>query len=325
MATPESGTPGRSVLLMGAGYVGTALAKELNARGVRCSAAVASRQSAERLDALGIDNRRLDLDSAQAPIALPKVTQVVYLVPPKRSSDTDERLDLLLSQLPDSVETFVYISTSGVYGDQQGRSVDEATPPAPHSARARRRLDAEHRVQAHCTGHLDWIIARVPGIYGPGRLPLQSLRDARPVINEHEANPGNRIHRDDLAFVIAECLHHAYCQRRDGQKKHRQREDEHTRDQQAPLGEIYNTGDGCHMSSTAFACEVAHQAGLNPPPQISRQEMKATASSVRWSFMAESRRLDSTKLHQLLTKPLRYTDPVEGIRASLEQGDDAAA
>ncbi|MEM8685557.1 MAG: sugar nucleotide-binding protein [Pseudomonadota bacterium] len=301
-----------AVILVGAGYVGTALMRELSRRGRECQAVVSSKASAERMADAGLSYQRVDLDADHRSIVFPDRCGVVYLVPPERTTDRDERLSRFLDQLPTAVSALVYVSTTGIYGDQQGKLVDETVAPAPHSARARRRVDAEQQVSAICEEHrITWRIARVPGIYGPGRLPLQSLKDARPVIRVSEANPGNRIHRDDLARALADVFEQAEHASRDT--------DEHIR------GDVYNLGDNNYMSSSQFAMEVARLAGLPEPPQISRADMKATASSVRWSFLVESRRLDSRKVTGVLSEPLRYTNPLLGIQASLDAPDDPAA
>jgi hypothetical protein len=40
---------------------------------------------------------------------------------------------------------------------------------------------------------------------------------------------------------------------------------------------------------------------------------------MRYSFLAESRRLDTRRLRQALAVELAYDDPAAGIRASLEE------
>ncbi len=301
-----------TVVVAGAGYVGTALAQALAQRGRDCLAVVGSRRSADRLASIAIPHQKIDLDEAELRIELPGHCSAIYLVPPGRNTDLDERLRRFCTCLPDTVSAFTYVSTSGVYGDQQGRLVNELTEPAPYSARARRRLNAEEQVISFCKERgIAWAIARVPGIYGPGRLPLQSLRDARPIIRVTEANPGNRIHRDDLARALVDLHEHTEAS-------------SDTLNSSAPGG-IYNLGDNNYMSSSQFTLEVARMAGLPGPPQISREAMKTAASSVRWSFLAESRRLDSRKILGVLTRPLQYSNPLLGIRASLDAPDDPAA
>ncbi len=120
-----------TIALIGAGYVGTALARELIARGRNCRAAVASKRSAERLASAGLAHQRVDLDTPDSLMDLPEKCSIVYLVPPRRNVDTDERLRQFLQRLPKTITAFVYVSTSGVYGDQNGQLVDESTPPTP--------------------------------------------------------------------------------------------------------------------------------------------------------------------------------------------------
>ncbi len=83
-----------------------------------------------------------------------------------------------------------------------------------------------------------------------------------------------------------------------------------------PAG-IYNLGDGDQRSATWFAAEVARQAGLPEPPIVSREEADATFSERRLSFIRESRRVDTSRMREILGVTPIYTDAAEGIRASL--------
>jgi len=80
---------------------------------------------------------------------------------------------------------------------------------------------------------------------------------------------------------------------------------------------IYNVGDGDTRSSTWFAMEVARQAGLPPPPTVTRKQAEETFSARRLSFLRESRRLDLTRMLEQLRPDLKYTDATDGIAASL--------
>jgi len=174
--------------------------------------------------------------------------------------------------------------------------VDEERPPAPSTERARRRVAAETTLRHWADENgVSWAILRIAGIYGPGRLPLEAIRSGQPVIREEDASPGNRIHVDDLARVCAAALEPA-----------------------APGG-IYNVADGSGESSGAFFRRVAEAAALPAPPEVSREEARRQMSPMRYSFLAESRRLDTRRLRQALAVELAYDDPAAGIRASLEE------
>ena len=190
---------------------------------------------------------------------------------------------------------FVYLSTTGVYGDRGGELVDESAEPAPETDRAKRRLADETELSRWATDRqVDVIILRVPGIYGPGRLGIERIKQGVPVIAEVDANPGNRIHVDDLVSCCVAALN-----------------------PETPAG-IYNVGDGDHRSSTWFAHEVARQAGLEEPSAISRIEAEQQFGETRMSFLRESRRLDVTKMQTQLRPRLQYTDPVKGIASALQ-------
>jgi nucleoside-diphosphate-sugar epimerase len=222
---------------------------------------------------------------------------VVYSVPPVAGESSDPRLVRLLDALPALPDRFIYFSTTGVYGDCGGRRVAETERPNPQTDRALRRVVAEQQLQRWSEDNaVPLVILRIPGIYGPGRLGLGSIRNGRALIRESEANPGNRIHVDDLVRCCMAAL----------------RPD-------VSAG-IYNVGDGDERSSTWFAQETARQAGLKQPPTVRRIEAEQLFSTGRLSFLRESRRLDLTKLHAILKPGIRYTDAADGIAASLKAG-----
>lgn len=233
-----------------------------------------------------------DLDGdVQLPERLPDVYQVVYTVPPAPAAH-DARLARCLELLDPAPQKFVYLSTTGVYGDCHGALVDESAPFRPSSDRAQRRVAAEARLAEWARDKkCELTILRVPGIYGPGRLGEARLRDSEPVLQEADANPGNRIHVDDLVSCCLAAL-------------------------EAPAG-TYNVGDGDQRSSTWFALEVARQLGLPAPPDISRAAATETFSARRLSFLHDSRRIDTRKMREQLGVTPRFADAADGIAASL--------
>jgi nucleoside-diphosphate-sugar epimerase len=159
-----------------------------------------------------------------------------------------------------------------------------------------RRYRAESMLQEWCSKSATrCIIFRVPGIYGPGRLGIDRISAGAAFIRESDANPGNRIHADDLANASIAALK---CN--------------------IPGG-IYNICDGDHRSGTWFAQTVARLAGLPAPHLISRADALRTLSASRLSFLTESRRLDTQKMLDVLGFKPRFQDAEDGIRASLRE------
>jgi nucleoside-diphosphate-sugar epimerase len=274
------------VIVVGAGYTGQRVLGLLPAEEVT-----------------GFRRAQLDLDDPPDRIPnLPAGYSLLYTVPPAAGSKNDQRLDALLERLETPPQRFVYLSTTGVYGNHDGGRIDEQTPPAPLSKRAERRLAAERSLTMWCDEkQVELIILRVPAIYGPGRLGIDRLESGMPVIAESEASPGNRIHVDDLATCCVLAL---------------------TKD--VPQG-IYNVGDGDHRSASWFTKTVAKLAGLEPPTEISRDAAEQSFSESRLSFLNESRIVDTNKMRTTLGFVPRYTDPEAGIRASLREGVTAAS
>jgi nucleoside-diphosphate-sugar epimerase len=284
-------------LIAGCGYVGERLALALPDHTL---ALVRSRGRADELAAAGIDAASVDLDAPEAgPAWSCDIAGCVlfYLVPPPGDNPADPRLRALLGALSGVPARLVYMSTTGVYGDTGGASVDEDTTPNPATDRARARFDAECAVRdwAQARG-CEWVILRVPGIYGPGRLPLERIRSGQPSIRESEAGPGNRIHVDDLVRVcVAAGASPAAADR------------------------LYNVGDGNHASTTEYFRTVARQAGLAPPPEVSREEARRGMSALAWSFLGDSRRVDTGRLERELAVEISYRSLEDGVRASLQQ------
>ena len=273
-------------LVVGTGYTGQRVLATLPAG----LAAGLSRTPLEGTQAF----HTLDIDSAShLPLVPPARYAVLYTAPPAGGED-DERLGRFLRLLTEPPARFVYISTTGVYGDCGGRRVNEDTPVNPENGRSRARVAAERRVFAYCAERgCDAVILRVPGIYGPGRLGVDRLRAGDPVIREQDAYPGNRIHVDDLVACCIAAL-----------------------DPARPAG-VYNVGDGDHRSSTAFSRDIAAVSGLPAPPEITRAQAEREFSPMRLSFLSEARIVDTTKMREVLGVEPRYANPVEGIRASL--------
>ncbi len=262
---------GSPIIVVGAGYVGRRVIDKLADPGT-----------------IEFDRTSsLDLDADDAlPVALPASYCVLYTVPPSVDHDEDVRLLKLLGLLEPAPERFVYISTSGVYGDCDGALVDEDADVRPTTARARRRVQAECCLQEWAAaGNVRLTILRTPGIYGPGRLGLERIRNAVPIVRESDAYPGNRIHVTDLVSCCIAAL-----------------------SADAPGG-IYNVGDGDHRSSTWFAQEVARQAGLQALPETAREE--ATRRS------DDSRRVATSRMREQLGVTPQYANAEDGIRASL--------
>lgn len=102
----------------------------------------------------------------------------------------------LLEGLRGKAARVVYLSTTGVYGDQE--RVDETTPVGPRNERERARVATEEAVQA---GDWETLILRPAAIYGPGRGVHVAMRAGNYRMLGDGSNYISRVHVEDLAAV----------------------------------------------------------------------------------------------------------------------------
>lgn len=183
-----------------------------------------------------------------------------------------------------------YISTTSVYGDHQGRWVDESSHCKPTSQQARDRLAVEdqylrlyynHQVPVH--------IFRSSGIYGPGRSVFDRLDSPnfRPIrAPEHLFS---RIHVEDIAALLEASMY-------------------------TPTpGEIFNLGDRQPASSYEVAQYACTLMGRTPPPVI---ELKNAQLSERMAdFYRDNKRVKADKILKTLNMELMYPTYKEGLEA----------
>ncbi|NHA13766.1 NAD-dependent epimerase/dehydratase family protein [Thioalkalivibrio sp. XN279] len=284
--------------VVGCGYTGRRLLKLCREPGRDVVGTARGDDSLAQIRALGGRALRLDLDlpAARLPRDCCAGRALVYMTPPPQAGADDPRLRNFLSALPALPASLVYLSTTAVYGDTGGALVTEETPAAPASERGARRLDAERAALqwGEATG-VPVRILRVPGIYGPGRLPTDRIRQGAPVVRAEDAGPGNRIHVDDLAAACLAAVDYPGAQR------------------------IFNVGDGDHASTTEYFRAVADAAGLAPPPELPLQDLLARVSPAMRGFLVESRRVDTTRMRTELGFIPRYDSLAAGVAASLTQ------
>ncbi len=279
----------------GLGFSALALAKRLSARGWQVAGTARGQGKVARLERQGYAIGRFAGEPGDEDLRklLAGTTHLLHSIPPGVKGDpvlASYRREL--AALP-QLKWIGYLSTVGVYGDQEGGWVDESTEPKPNSARTDARVEAERAwfrfgqetgVPVH--------VFRLAGIYGPGRSVFDKLKDGTARRIKKDGQVFSRIHVEDIASVLE-----ASIARPRG-------------------GAIYNVADDEPAAPGEVVAYAAELIGVAPPPEVAFEE--ADLSPMARSLYEGSRRIMNARIKSELGVKLRYPTYREGLAALLD-------
>ncbi len=247
------------ILVVGCGYIGTALGRDLVAQGHEV---VGIRRDPQASAALAEAGLRPHIADFNAPDFAPPAGRFDWIVySPSCGEDTSEaayrntyvegqrRLLRHFSTPALRPAKWVYTGSTTVYAQTDGSTVKETSPTQPRSVTGGCLLEAEKLLLDAIPTGFPALILRVAGIYGPGRLPLVENFLAN---KTRLVAPGTRImnmvHRDDVVGAIQAAL-------RNGKP-----------------GETYNVVDQEPVTQIHFYTWLAETLGKWVPPTVPREE-----------------------------------------------------
>lgn len=202
------------VLVAGCGWLGREVARHLILRGDRVTALTRSEASASQLRESGIEAEAVDLatpsawqarqgryDGIVSAIAASGKDASAY-----RRAYIDATRGLLESDAAEGA-AFVYVGSTGVFGQSDGSVVDEESMPQPIDETSEVLLEAERLVLEWSGSGVSSRIVRCTGLYGPGRLgTIERVRKGTLTLGDGDDVWMNFIHRDDAASVVIAAL-----------------------------------------------------------------------------------------------------------------------
>ncbi len=254
------------LLILGAGYTASRIGDALGVRGWDVTGVTRD----------GRDGTLIFGDKTTVTAAIGDADAVLSSIPPE--GDIDPALTVYGEALAATPGWRGYLSSTGVYGDTGGAWVDETAPTGTGRRNARSAADA-----AWLT--LGARVFRLPGIYGPGRSPLDRIANGTA---HRVAAPGqvfSRVHVDDIVSGVIAGLG-------------------------APAG-AYNLADDCPCAQNEVIAFAAGLLGRAPPPLVSLD----TLSPMARAFYAENRRVANGKARRVLGWAPVYADYRLGLRA----------
>jgi nucleoside-diphosphate-sugar epimerase len=280
-------------LIFGCGYLGERVARRWRDGGDDVTVVSRNNDRCDRFREQGFRAIVADVTKPETLAGLPKADTVLFAVGFDRSAGPSienvyaSGVRNVLAALPSESGKFVYISTTGVYGNAAGNWVDEDTPPDPERDGGRASLAAELVLTGHPFGSRLYIL-RLAGLYGPGRVPfLDLLRAGEPVPAVSEGYL-NLIHVDDAATVVVACA------------------------KQKRKGTLYCVSDGCPVLRGDYYREVARRIGAPPPTFV-----KPDLNSPRALRAESDRRVSNSRMLAELGVRLAFSDYRAGLAAIL--------
>ena len=205
---------GMNIAIIGCGYVGSALGDALGQAGHDVLGTTTRPERAGDLQTLGIQPAVVMLNEVPKVASLLGDRQVVYLTIAAGRQDSDYRrvyvegVRCLLSAVDGTpVERIIYTSSTSVYGQNDGRWVDETSPTEPTTDRGRLLLEAERTLleRAEQVGVVATVL-RLAGIYGPGREPASWLARCAGQERSDGDTYLNLVHRADIVAALMALL-----------------------------------------------------------------------------------------------------------------------
>lgn len=288
----------KSLFCFGLGYCAVALARRLRARGDWQVTGTCRRpETAQQLAEEGLE---VDVFDGGAPLGekglrlLYGASAVLCSIPPSEAGDLVLAHHWADLEACRGLEWIGYLSTTGVYGDRGGEWVDEASPVAPRTARARRRVEAEQTwLELAHTAAAPVHIFRLAGIYGPGRSAFKAIRSGRARRIFKPGQVFSRIHVEDIASVLEASM------------------------ARPNPGAIYNVCDDKPAPAADVTAYAARLLGVPQPPEVPIED--ADLSPMAASFYAECRRVCNRRIKDELGVRLTYPDYEAGLAAVLKE------
>ena len=276
----------KKLICFGTGYSAQALARMLlkndNPDKWTIYGSYREKDQAKILHNIGIT----PIEFSKATSTLTIADAILSTIPPNNEGDPVlNQYGDLLSELNNN-PWIGYFSSTGVYGNTEGQTVDETAPLNPTNDRSRRRVVAEND-WLKCAAH----IFRLPGIYGPRRSSLDKLKGG---LSRRIFKPNHlfsRIHVDDIAQSVIASI------------------------KKPDPGSIYNICDDEAAEQQIVEAYASELLGIEPPPLIPLKKAVKEMSPMAQTFWQDNRRVSNKKMKNELGVRLFYPTFREGLKA----------
>lgn len=239
--------------IAGLGWLGLPLAQKLQTLGFGVKGTVTQTEKTTYLQKKGIDAYTITLNETGIEGAIQRflkgIDTLIVMIPPGLRRNTGADYVLKMTHFIEAIgksqiSNCIFISSTSVYGDNQGK-VTEATTPQPDTEAGRQLLQVE---QLFFNAGFTTAIVRFGGLIGGSRQPVRYLAGRTHLSNGNA--PVNLIHRKDCIAILIEII------------------------KQNAFGYIFNAVYPNHPSKAEYYPKKAINLGLIPPQYTLENEQE---------------------------------------------------
>ena len=188
---------------------------------------------------------------------------------------------------PSKLKWITYLSATSVYGDHDGKWVDENSETKPTSINGIERLKIEKEwIQLSDKLNLPFQIFRLSGIYSNQYNILTRLKSGKAKIVNKKNHFFSRIHVEDIANILSNSL------------------------TQIKKNEVYNISDDKPASAEEVTMYGVKLLGINKPETT---EITKIESEMLKGFYKDSKKVSNKKMKEFFNYKLKYPTYVEGL------------
>jgi nucleoside-diphosphate-sugar epimerase len=274
------------ILIAGCGYVGRATADLFHAAGWAVEGWTQSAESAAKSAAKPYPVYGVDIADEARISAHAGMFDAIILCASSGGGDADTYRQIYLNGARNLLDRFggarmLFTSSTSVYAQRDGSWVTEESETKPARETGRVLVETEELVLGH-----GGIVARLAGIYGPGRSALLSkFLAGEAIIDPRNDRFVNQIHRDDIAAALFLLLNRP-----------------------SPAREIYNVVDDQPILRSDCYRWLAETLNRPLPPVKKREGERKRGDS--------NKRVSNAKLRALGWSP-RYSTFAEAMERSI--------
>ncbi|WP_316832904.1 SDR family oxidoreductase [Pedobacter aquatilis] len=247
----------KTVSILGCGWFGFALAKQLITKGYRVKGSTTTPEKLETLTAEGIDAYLINFtgEGIKADKKFFDTDVLLICIPPKRNSaelnDFPTKIKAILDTAAQGQAKVILISSTSVFSDEN-KAVNESSETRPDTSSGKVMLEAEQVFMSAQPSA--YTIIRFSGLIGPERNPGRFFAGKTAIPNG--LAPVNLIHQTDAVGLTIRLL------------------------EKQAFGHIYHACAPQHPDKMQFYTKAAEVSGLQPPEFIAEKTSWKVVESI---------------------------------------------